>query len=482
MFIRLNSIRLRLIVYMVAASALVFPVSGLIVYYEIRSMVLATVDEHIHAEVQLIAGLVELEHDDIDVELSNIAVGEYSVPLSGHYYQLITVDTPGDVAGALNVMARSPSLSIVGATLPLPSADLLGKVLQGYEPSLFHTVEGPDLKPHRLNEEVFTHKGKTIIVQVSESLTDEHKLLSTLKGMLVLVFVVVMLLFVSVALLVTLYSLRGLGNFAARLRKINAKTLGERLELEGADDELVPFVVSFNSMMESLEDSFEAQRRFLTDASHELRTPTSVVKTISDVTLSNKVRSEEEYREALVKIAEATATMAQTIDSILRVARLDSDMLALKIERVNLLEAVKDAVALVSTMTVGRATEITVEGVEVFAECDREKITEAVVNLLTNALKYSSPGAGVTVRTGELDEGVFIEVRDKGVGIPEKDLPHIYDRFFRSDRARQSAGGTGLGLSIVKRVVDVHGATIDVDSEVGRGTVFRVRLSSKFKG
>ena len=256
---------------------------------------------------------------------------------------------------------------------------------------------------------------------------------------------------------------------------ISASSLSERIPLSGFDTELAGLGSTLNTMLDRLSQSFEQQRQFTADASHELRTPVSVILTSSELALS-KPRDAEAYREQLEKCQRAAQRMRQLTDSLLTLARLDTNS-KVEMSNLHLTDLLREAVAAIEPLGIEKAIQIQMELEPIDYVGNELLLRQAVDNLITNSIKYNRPRSRVFVRLKRCKTRVVIEVQDEGIGIPESAIPKLFDRFYRVDESRsRNEGGTGLGLSIAQRIVECHGGTITVSSELGKGTTFRIEL------
>jgi heavy metal sensor kinase len=256
---------------------------------------------------------------------------------------------------------------------------------------------------------------------------------------------------------------------------VNASHLNERIELKGFDTELAGLGETLNKMFDRLSLAFEQQRQFTADASHELRTPVSVLLTSSELALS-KSRTPEEYREHLIKCQRAATRMRELTDSLLTLARLDA-VSNLEITGVNLTDLIQESLECIRPIADEQG--ITLEAQLAAIKCfgNRSKLRQAMDNLLANAIKYSRESGMVAVRLSAAGQWIRIEIEDNGIGIPKEAIPKLFDRFFRVDQSRSRAdGGTGLGLAIVKKIIECHHGSVSVESTLGQGSTFRVEL------
>jgi heavy metal sensor kinase len=258
---------------------------------------------------------------------------------------------------------------------------------------------------------------------------------------------------------------------------ITADRLDQRLTAENEHDELGRLTQTINAMIARLERSFAEVRRFTADASHELRMPLTALRTEVEVAL-NKPLDPAEHQRLLGDVLEELVRMSRLTDQLLTLSRRDAgveqikhapvDLFALVAEVVDALQPLADAKRV--RLRLDQESQSQVAG-------DEGRLRQVFINLLDNALKYTPEGGSVTVRVGQRDATGTITVEDTGIGIPPEHLPHIFDRFYRVDKARsRELGGTGLGLSIAQSIVKAHGGTITMTSTLGCGTICTVVL------
>jgi heavy metal sensor kinase len=266
-------------------------------------------------------------------------------------------------------------------------------------------------------------------------------------------------------------------NITQMARKLGAENLNERLAIPGPKDEIGRLAATFNEMIARLERSFNKTRQFTADASHELKTPLTIMKGEIEVALKSE-RSVEGMKEALTSALEEVDRMADIVTNLLDLARVDVDRGAMEKSEVMLDHIV--------TRQFERGIKLAVErGVALeLVECeaapvwgDTVSIGQVIFNLIDNALKYTHEGGKVEVSLRSEGDSAVLTVSDTGVGIGAEDIPHLFDRFYRVDKARtREAGGAGLGLSICNNIVESHGGRIEVRSEPGEGSTFSVYL------
>ena len=260
-------------------------------------------------------------------------------------------------------------------------------------------------------------------------------------------------------------------------RRVSAEDLGQRLDLRLPDDELGRLATTFDEMIERLDDAFRRQRRFTADASHELRTPLTVMKGQVEVALQQQ-RSPEDYRQVLRAVNEEVDRLIGLAGSLLTLARAEAGQIPLNLERIDVAELMSGAVEQVTPAATSNGLSVDlIPKASVSVLADEGLVLQLLLNLLDNAVKYTSGGGRITAGWSTTPSGVELWVRDSGIGISEEHLTHVTDRFYRVDDARSRAeGGFGLGLAISQWIAEAHGGSLRVESVVGEGSTFTVTL------
>ncbi|HEU5261228.1 MAG TPA: ATP-binding protein [Gemmatimonadales bacterium] len=260
----------------------------------------------------------------------------------------------------------------------------------------------------------------------------------------------------------------------------DGRSLHRRLAEPMVKDELGRLTETLNQMMMRLERSFAALRRFTADASHELKTPLTVVRAGVERSLTTPGLPQETLA-TLEETLQEIKRMTELVDALLTLARADEGIAPLHREPVDLRAIVEEARETGELLAeqAGVSMEVATPPEPVVVPVDASRIRQLLLNLLTNAVKYTPSGGRVSLQLGPSDGRVILTVADTGIGIAPGDLPHIFDRFWRADSARTRTGerpGAGLGLAICKWIAEAHGGTIEVQSRPGRGTTFTVTL------
>lgn len=253
----------------------------------------------------------------------------------------------------------------------------------------------------------------------------------------------------------------------------------ERIQLPETSRELRHLTDVLNESFARLENSFSQQVRFTADASHELRTPVTVILTKGQFALA-KERPAEKYVETIETCVEAARHMRGMIEALLELARFDSGEAALQLADADLAVVARETVDLLAVLAEDKGIAFELDLTPAPARMDAARMHQVCINLIANALKFSPSARRVTVSTAIEGDACRLVVADEGPGIAEADLPYLFDRFFRGREGRQNREGhTGLGLAIVKAVVSAHGGSVQAGNRAGGGAVFRVMIPAK---
>ena len=267
-----------------------------------------------------------------------------------------------------------------------------------------------------------------------------------------------------------------LRELAGQLDAINAASLDDRIPLEGTQRELRDLTRSINAMLDRIDRAYHSQARFVSDASHELRTPIAVIQGYAKLLERWGKDDPEAMQESITAIRAEADSMKELVEQLLFLARGDNDSMKVDKEVFDL-TAIAGQV-LKETEMIDQTHPLTAEwGESVYVNADMGLIKQAVRILMDNAVKYSPEGGQIILRVNQQNGMVHLSVTDEGQGIAPEDLPHVFDRFYRTDESRtRQTGGTGLGLSIARWIAEKHDGTIDVLSRKGIGTRFRLEL------
>jgi heavy metal sensor kinase len=263
---------------------------------------------------------------------------------------------------------------------------------------------------------------------------------------------------------------------AATARTISARSLTERLPVGNPRDEFGQLATVFNDTLARLDEAFEQLRRFTADASHELRTPLTAIRSVGEVALQRSL-SAPGYREVIGSMLEEVDRLTDLVESLLTLTRGESGRIQPAFESVNLSGLAMSVVESLRVLAEEKEQCLTIGGVgDMWVSCDPAILRLGLINVLDNAIKYTRREGTIRVEVRETPAGeAAIEVEDTGVGISRMDHTRIFERFYRVDRARsRESGGTGLGLPIALWSVEANGGRIELQSEEGKGSLFRI--------
>ena len=292
-------------------------------------------------------------------------------------------------------------------------------------------------------------------------------------------FFAILVIIIFAAYFMSDYITRPINKLKSALLKTTRGDFTARADVRGRD-EIAELSDTFNMMSERLENLDSTKNRFISNASHELKTPLSAIKVLVETIL---IQDDSEFdpemvREFLNDVNGEVDRLNSIVGDLLTLVQMDSGELKLKLAEVSVGDIARETVRRLSPIAKEKGLELKCTIVEdSVIEADRLRLSQVIYNLADNALKYSSVNGHVEVYIDRSETDAVIEVRDDGIGIPEKDLPYLFDRFYRVDKARSRAtGGTGLGLSIVRETVNMHKGDIRVESVENEGTTFTIRL------
>lgn len=324
-----------------------------------------------------------------------------------------------------------------------------------------------------------TPNGSRFVVEVGATY---HQVEVVLHGLL-LIFAVYVPFVVSLAVgggyWLMRRSLRPIDEITRRAEGITSRNLSERLPVIQTGDELERLSTALNRMIARLEGAFEHIHRFSADASHELRTPLTVLQLELEGIVQNQ-RTNPALTDQIGSALEEAQRMSRIVENLLTISRMDAGEVRMDKAPLDLGELAMVTADAMKLIAEEKASDLrTRVAKDVWVEGDRTRVQQVIVNLIDNAIKYTHEGGVVEVSVRREGGSAVLEVSDNGAGIPAEALPHVFERFYRTDKARsRTLGGAGLGLSIAKAICAAHGAEVKVTSEEGRGSLFRVEMAA----
>lgn len=447
------SIRTRLTIWNTAVTATIIMSMGIVVYFSLAKALLTQVDavllfeyretverlERLGAHEEL-GGVPEafLEEFQLRVTDPSGRIRMESPNLRGEFWKLPVVQT----------ISRNPILA----------TEDVGTL--GEQRTIAGRVGG-------------SHEGWN--VQIASSLAEYRREMLSLRNTLLLLF--------PFGLFISLVAGHGLAGRALKpveritqaAQSISANNLDERIQTDRSDDELGRLAATLNAMIDRLASSLEATRRFTADASHELMTPLAQIRTEAEVALQAE-RSAKHYTHVLHSIVEEVERLTRLANQLLALANKDAEIDNATIESFSLRTIICAAVSAAGNDASAAGINVTIDDfVDVTLSHSADRLRLVLDNIIRNGILYNRPEGQVTIQIRRLKQYAIIAIEDTGTGIPPDQLPLIFDRFYRVDKARsRRTGGIGLGLSIARAAVETMGGRIEVESEVGQGSTFRI--------
>jgi heavy metal sensor kinase len=450
----IRSLRFRLTLWYVALFSALFVAFGLFLYGVLSRALHSRLDESLAADARTAAAIMadELVEDKGDADIASretaatLRGNPVGILLDGH---LLAASAPS-LPGAFEAAARAPD-----------------------GPS------GIPFGPHgsRAFSLALRKDGRTFLMVAVSPLDSITASLNTVRRALFFALPLVIALAGFGGFMLATSNLAPVGWMAEQSRKISGSNLHKRLEIGDAAEELTTLAASFNELLARLDQTFESMRRFVADASHELRTPISVIRGEADVALSTE-RGPSEYRESLAIVQDESRRLSRLVDDLLNLARADAGNVKLQVREFYFNDLIAECCRSMHALAAAR-------GIRLECRCpddvsfhgDEELLRRLVMNLLDNAIRYTPNGGRVTAILDTLGPEVRIRVEDTGIGIAAEAVPHVFERFYRADKARsRQDGGFGLGLAIVHWIAESHKGAVDLASHPGEGSTFTVTL------
>ena len=437
------SIRIKIMLWYTLLTAILLAVSLPVLYGAMAGSLRRDQEAYLRSAAGQLASHIELE--DGGLRLLN----DLDLPAGTQY--LLTTESGGRVVSSENAWADAPS----------------------FQPDEVYLVPNGRGDQLYLDQELEMEGGEKVRIRVSRSNNTVERSLDQLQLVMLLAVPAFLGLAVFGSYFLAKLALRPIDRITETAISLGAGNLFRRITGIDSRDEVGRLAGAFNGMLARLEESFQREKQFTSDASHELRTPVSVIMAYAENLTAHAPDSETAEQADAILLE--SRRMHSIIAQLLALTRGYEGKYQLSLEEINLKEMVSDVLAELTEKAAASGVAL-IEQVppRIQLSADQSLMTQ-LLNLVENGIKYGKLGGTVAVSALEQDGHILLTIQDDGIGIGEADLPHIFDRFYRADQARDRSG-SGLGLSIVKWIVELHGWSIQTASQAGIGTRFTIQI------
>lgn len=457
---QVNTLRVRFALWVAGLLLLTLTAFGGFVYINLAQGLLASIDDSLHLSASQAIAAVNVENGIINFS-DSVPEGSNASALRDRGLTIRILFPDGSHAQAFGQFRD----------VPVPPKDLAA-AQSGF--SFFTTMAADQGSTVRFYTTPILENGRLIgIVQVAQSLDNRQATLNRLLTALLIGGPLAITFATIGSYYLAAQALAPIDHITQTALRISSEDLAARLNLPASNDEVGRLALAFDSMLARLDVSFNRERRFTADASHELRTPITAMQTILSV-IRTQSRTPQDYQMALSDLAEEADRLRALTEDLLQLARSDAEPVTAG-RRVDLSTLLNDLTASLQPAAGAKTLSLTSaipDGLSVWGDSD--KLIRLFLNLIENAIKYTAIGA-IHVSAQADFTVIRVEVTDTGIGISPAQLPYIFDRFYRGDTAR-TQGGSGLGLAIALEIAKAHGGSIEASSSPGAGATFQVTL------
>jgi heavy metal sensor kinase len=478
----LDSVRVRLTLWYTAVLTFVMVVLALLTYFIFWRSTVQRTDLNLSELSEAFLTTLDAEENDQSGPDSLRLAG--LVAITEHRFRdhvFAIFDTVGNIVVSSQDVA--PVTAAAGSpTIALLSTHSVQRFLDAaaHTDRLFGEVRGGK-DGYRGFARHFSSDGKTYTLVILQSLHPQQEMLEEVASTFAWVIPIAIVLASVGGYFLARKTLAPVVAMSSQAGRIGAANLHERLAVQNERDELGHLAKSFNSLLDRLGESFERQRRFMADASHELRTPVAILRGEAEVALSQQTRSTEEYRESLGVLHHEAERLTHIVEDLFTLTRADAGQHPIQPHDFYLEELVAEC--LHSARTLALAKKICLnfdEAAESPIHADESLLRRMILNLLDNAIKYTPEGGSVSVKCQRAGNDYVLSIADTGIGVPAELQPRIFERFFRADKARSRAendgGGAGLGLSISRWIAEAHHGRLELTRSDSTGSTFTAFL------
>ncbi len=459
---RTRSIGVRLSLWYTAVLGMALVTFGAVVWWAVQHSLNHAIDDTLRDRIEGIRQFIEAHSTSLGLEEMQMEFREHSVlGPGGDLFQVL------DKSGGW--LYRSDPL--YDENVPVYQVSDLGSDRR------FETlvIQGAPLRFLSRSIEV---AGRPYSVQVAAPLHEVQEGLRDLVWILLSITPLVLVIATIGGYWMSRRALAPVDAITLEAKAIGADSLSQRLAIPKTGDELQRLSETLNEMIERLDEAFQRITRFTADASHELRTPLTLMRTTAELALRGE-QPQQEYRESLQQILAELERTSHLLENLLLIARADSGAARLQLSDMDLTQTLREACLQAAPLFEAKHIQFGSQIPEhpIAVKGDALALRQLFLILIDNAVKYTPSGGSVSVSAGQTNDAAVVTVTDTGMGIPSDDLPHIFERFYRVDRARsREQGGAGLGLSIGWWIVESHRGKISIESQASTGTKVQIRL------
>lgn len=473
--LRPPGIRLQLTCWYTIVFAILLFVSDVLLYTQLQSSLNTSLDNTLQFQTQQVASGISNDNGTVTIQdiTGDLPEVHANIPdprdssVSVAFSTLIRIlDAKGRILRASPAF-RALTIPTVSLTQPLHGTPWQGNVM---------TRNGQLVRLRSVP--LLENNVPFVIVQVGESLTQLNSTLHNVLIEILLIAPFALLLGACGSYWLARRAFIPIDRLTLTAHRINAGDLHQRVPIPPARDEVYRLAQTLNEMIERLEQAFALQRRFVADASHELRTPVAVIRSITDLALLQELTLQE-HTTLFENINTEAERLGHLISDLLALARSDEGQTILEKEPVRLDLLVEAVAATAEALALERNVTVQIQTLEAITVLgDEARLIQATMNLLDNAILYTNAGGRVTLNVEKKADQALLRVCDTGIGIAPEHIPHIFERFYRVDlaRVRTEGNSSGLGLAIVEWVIQAHDGSIVVESQVGQGSTFSVTV------
>lgn len=460
----IKSIKFRLTMWYVVVLVILLLLFSTIAYFLLSHNLYQNLDESLEMRAAQLESILSVEDGELNLEDVSQwdSEGDFQEEL-GELVLLYDAEGHSTQRWGPRLEIEEEVNTLLDQALSGRSSVVTAETLGDHEVRLYGTSLGGEAGTHA-------------VLVVGRSIDEINEVLGTFRYVLFIAILTTVVLAAGGGFFLARRAFKPVDRITQAARGIEESDLSRRIEVN-TEDELGRLASTLNQMIGRLEKAFRRQRQFTADASHELRTPLAVIEAESTLALQ-KQRTEDDYQKSLELISQEASYMSAILDKLLMLARADTGEEKLSLDRVNLRELLVDLAADVEILCREKGLDFQSGPMEnLIIRGDSGKLKQLFLNLFENAVKYTPAGGTVSVSLTKKGKTAVTAVTDTGIGIPEDHIPHIFERFYRVDKARsRSDRGMGLGLSICQHIVEAHQGTIEVESKVGKGSTFSVLL------